>query len=272
MIHRRPYSVPGPNSLWHIDSHHKLIRWRIITHGGIDGFSRFIVYLDCSTNNSAERVYEHFINAINKYNLPSRVRSDYGLENVLVARHMIDNRGTNRRSMITGSSTHNQRIERLWRDMHQSTTILYYKLFYFMEHHGLLDPLSEHHLWALHYVFIPRISRSLREFTNSWNHHPLRTANHKSPFQLFTSGILMQSNFQVEAFDFDENVNDLYGIDHDGPLVSDVDNEVHIPQSSLRFFTRDIATLRGVVNPLSPSDNYGIDLYEQTVQYITTLA
>ena len=28
--------------------------------------------------------------------------------------------------MITGCSTHNQRIERLWRDMHKSATVMYY--------------------------------------------------------------------------------------------------------------------------------------------------
>jgi len=29
-ICRRKYSVPTPNVLWHIDSNHKLIRWRLI--------------------------------------------------------------------------------------------------------------------------------------------------------------------------------------------------------------------------------------------------
>jgi hypothetical protein len=47
-IKRRVYSVPGPNSLWHIDSHHKLIRWRLVTHDGIDEFSRLIVYMKCA--------------------------------------------------------------------------------------------------------------------------------------------------------------------------------------------------------------------------------
>ena len=62
--------------------------------------------------------------------------------------------------MITGSSVHNQRVERLWRDMHKSVTILYYRLFYFMEHNLLLNPLNELHLWALHYVFLPRINKA----------------------------------------------------------------------------------------------------------------
>ena len=34
---RRVYNIPMPNSLWHIDSYHKLIKWRIVIHGGIDG-------------------------------------------------------------------------------------------------------------------------------------------------------------------------------------------------------------------------------------------
>ena len=72
---------------------------------------------------------------------------------MLVAQHMIERRGAERRSIITGSSVHNQRIKRLWRDMHRCVTVLFYKLFYFMEHHDLLDPLNEMHLYALHYVF-----------------------------------------------------------------------------------------------------------------------
>lgn len=44
-INRRAYNVRGPNYLWHIDGHHKLIKWRLVTHGCIDGFSRLITYL-----------------------------------------------------------------------------------------------------------------------------------------------------------------------------------------------------------------------------------
>ncbi len=34
MVQRRTYRVKAANSLWHIDSHHSLIRWRFIIHGG----------------------------------------------------------------------------------------------------------------------------------------------------------------------------------------------------------------------------------------------
>lgn len=41
-IKRGGYSVPGPNHLWHGDGHHKLIRWGVVIHGFIDGFTRTV--------------------------------------------------------------------------------------------------------------------------------------------------------------------------------------------------------------------------------------
>ena len=32
-VRKRVYYAEGPNSVWHIDGHHKLIRWRFVTHG-----------------------------------------------------------------------------------------------------------------------------------------------------------------------------------------------------------------------------------------------
>ena len=63
------------------------MRWRMVTHGAIDGYSRVVLYLKCTSNNRATTVYELFLVAVQNFNLPSRVRSDQGLENVLVARH-----------------------------------------------------------------------------------------------------------------------------------------------------------------------------------------
>lgn len=42
VIKRRCYKVARPNSLWHMDGHHKLIRWGIVIHGIIDGFCRTV--------------------------------------------------------------------------------------------------------------------------------------------------------------------------------------------------------------------------------------
>ena len=43
-IRRRSYHVEGPNALWHVDGNHKLIRWRLVIHGAIDGYSRTVVF------------------------------------------------------------------------------------------------------------------------------------------------------------------------------------------------------------------------------------
>jgi hypothetical protein len=144
------------------------VRWKFVTHCGIDGYSRLVVYLHCSTNNQASTVYGLFLKATRQYGLPSRVRSDEGGENTGVARHMLEHRGANRGSMIVGSSVHNQRVERFWHDMHRCVTVLYYRLFYHMEYHNMLNPINDVHLFALHYVYLSRINRSLESVEQSF--------------------------------------------------------------------------------------------------------
>jgi len=123
-----------------------------MTHAEIDGYSRMIVFTKCSCNNKASTVYECFLEAINKYGLPSRVRSNQGGENKKVAEHMLQFRGVERGSTITGSSVHNQRVEHLWKDMHQSVTKVFYLLFYYLEDIQMLDLSNDIHIYTLHYV------------------------------------------------------------------------------------------------------------------------
>lgn len=94
-IQRRQYNVKAPNHLWHMDGNHKLVNWRFVIHGCTDGYSRAIVYLKCATNNLASTVLQYFIKGTHDFGLPLRVRGDHGVENVEVARFMVDNRGDN---------------------------------------------------------------------------------------------------------------------------------------------------------------------------------
>lgn len=58
-------------------------RWQIVVHGGIDGYSRKIMYLKASTNNKASTVFSSFLAAVNEFGLPERVRSDKGTLHVM---------------------------------------------------------------------------------------------------------------------------------------------------------------------------------------------
>ena len=44
-----------------------------MVHGGIDGFSRLVVYLNVASNNRADTMLSCFTQAIEQYGLPSRL-------------------------------------------------------------------------------------------------------------------------------------------------------------------------------------------------------
>ena len=181
--------MKGPNHLWHIDTNHKLVRWNFIIIGGIDGYSRLPVMLECRDNNKSDTILASFLGAVEKFGLPSRIRTDQGSENVGIVDYVISRRGTDRGSAITGNSTHNQRIERLWRDVYQGVLALYYKLFYFMEDEGILDPLDDVHLVALHHVYRAKIQEKLDIWKKAWSQHRMRTRR-SSPIRMWVAGQL----------------------------------------------------------------------------------
>jgi hypothetical protein len=111
MIRHHTYSVPGPNAFWHHDGQHSLsactvqklhlinehgaglIWWKIVIHGFIDGYSHLITALHASNNNRSQTVLDLFLLVIEHHGIPSRMRGDHGIKNVLVAAWMVENRG-----------------------------------------------------------------------------------------------------------------------------------------------------------------------------------
>lgn len=97
----------------------EFLLFKVLILGCIDGFSRQIIYLECLNNNKAHSVLTLFQEGISDYLIPSRVRDDRGMENIEVAKFMLNTRGLNRGSFIAGISIHNQRIERLWAEVNR---------------------------------------------------------------------------------------------------------------------------------------------------------
>lgn len=266
-IFRRAYCVPGPNSLWHLDGHHSLVSWGFVIHGAIDGYSRLITYLQCSTNNRSETVKELFLDAIQSFGLPSRVRTDQGGENVGVWQEMKERRGPNRGSYLAGTSTHNQRIERLWWDVFRCVAHLFYYTFQVMEENGLLNMDNPIEKSALQFVFLPRINRAITSFKTAWNYHPLRSEHNWSPQRIWSNGMVDIRNRNLTAVadvaEAEPAIDDLecYGFDPAAPTPMDEElptEEVDDPTLLSEHILDQLGTM---VNPLQESNRYGIDVY-----------
>ena len=151
------------------------------------------MYLTCNTNNESQTVFNDFHRATQEYGVPRRVRSDKGGENVLVCYFMVGYHGPHTVSHIAGSSTHNQRIERLWRDVFRCVLSMYHELFYEMEALDVMQADSELDLFVLHCIFLPRIRKSLSDFCKAWNLHPLRTEHNWCPRKIWINSVMRDS-------------------------------------------------------------------------------
>ncbi len=59
-----------------------------------------------------------------------------------------------------------------------------------------------------------------------------------------------------------------YGIDPG--IVATSDEGVVVPENPIKFSDTDMQALKLAFNPLGVSENFGIDLYEQTLEIIST--
>lgn len=194
-IRRRLYEAPSPNYAWHIDGLHKLIRWKFVIHGSIDGYSRLITFLKCSDNNESTTVLKLFDDATGIYGLPLRIRTDAGGENSKIWRRMLEHRNSPS-CVIVGSSVHNQRVERMWRDVNRLVSNQFRTEFYTLEEQGNLDVDNETDLYCLHIAYSTVINQVVEEFRSGYNNHSVRTEGNYTPQQLFCTN---QHLFQLQC-------------------------------------------------------------------------
>ena len=73
----------------------------------------------------------------------------------------------------------------------------------------------------------------------------------------------------MAAVDFLEEVSDRYGVDEDGLPVDY--SGLEIPEGAFTLTPEQLSNLQQMVYPLSESNNYGIDLYEEALFFINNL-
>ena len=253
-FHARVYETPCPNYVWHIDGNHKLVKWGFVTHLAIDGFSRLITFGETS-DNTAESVSQKFVTAVDKYGRPLRVRTDHGGENVMVWQNMVQHNGPS--SVIAGPSVRNQWVERLNGDVNVQVNRYYAEIFRELEFEDKLNITNPTDKFCLHYVYLPRINRTLTDFVNAHNCHSISTEGSATPRQLmFAFRHLTELHHSI-------TYSSPYPMTSVQELLSNASALPFVEVSPINPLLPDnvMAELRDVVNPMAESHDKGKDLF-----------
>lgn len=135
LIRRRYYGL-GPNFIWHCDGYDKLKPYGIAISGCIDGYSRYIIWMQAYyTNNDPKIIADYFMSSVQKLGgCPRIVRIDEGTENVNIS--VLQQECSQyywgeelSYCVLKGKSTSNQRIESWWNQYRRQNSEYYIELF-----------------------------------------------------------------------------------------------------------------------------------------------
>lgn len=161
--------------------------------------------------------------------------------------------------VITGSSTHNEKVERLWRDVHRCVAKIFSELFTELEMVGMLDPLNDVDLYCLHYVFLPRINQSLTELKESWNNHVISTAGNLTPSQLFFEGAAYLSVNTPDTVQSSAVTTDVLAMSRD---------RVAVPRIAFQPCALLATQLTTIINPHLRCEDNGRLMYTQCIHHV----
>ena len=141
-LNRRTYSANGPNFVWHLDGNDKLKPYGFGISGCIDGFSRYLLWLNVyTTNKDPSIIARYFVDAMHVMSGgPKVVRGDAGTENVTVRgiQNLLMGNGRNglNRCYVEGTSTLNQRIESFWCQLRRQCLEFWIACFHDLKENG----------------------------------------------------------------------------------------------------------------------------------------
>lgn len=150
---------------------------------------------------------------------------------------------------------------------------IFYYTFYALEDNGIIDLNNTIDMFSLQLAFLPRINKSLLEFRNLFNDHPIRTERNWSPNQMWTNGMLHPQN-PLGRGEVDETVvnTEHYGIDHDGPSpFEDSGNNVQVSGIEIEGVETDYLTrcVLQEIDPLMDSQDMGINVILEVKNFVS---
>lgn len=117
-LKRRTYLSAGSNFTWHIDVYDKLKPFGFSIHGCVDGFSRWVMWLEVQrSNNSPRAVAKYLLECVEACGgCPTRVYTENGIITAMQSylRSQGDYDYSESRTHKYVPSTSNQRIECYW--------------------------------------------------------------------------------------------------------------------------------------------------------------
>lgn len=181
---------------------------------------------------------------------------------VQVWQNMVEHRGPT--AVIAGSSVRNQRVERLNGDVNIQVNRFFAEVFRELEFENKLDITNPADKFCLHYIYLPRINKTLTEFINAHNAHSISTEGSATPNQLM--------------FAYRHLTELHHSITHSTPYPMVSVQQLLSNQNTLPFVTvsspvsplpdEKMSELREHVNPLAESSEKGKDLYSRTVKFL----
>lgn len=163
---RHLYICPGPDFVWHLDGHNKLMPFGFAIHGCIDAYSSRLMWLKVgSSNNDPSIIAEYYLECIGNLEYTAqKIQCDLGTENSTLKNLHSFLANDNGACVIFGKSTANQRIEAWWSTLRKCVTNWYMNFFKDLREVNLYNNSNILHVECLKYCFMDVIQSDLKSF------------------------------------------------------------------------------------------------------------